>query len=123
SGNFAERFDFARPNPPPGQTPLPQWNVIVLGNYNETRAPTLAPNVLPSTSGKNQNGGAQVQGLYSRYFGKFGDYVSETMLGASFNEQKGTPYLNLPGGNVLIASSLADGGPTIGSLSFGGNSA
>jgi len=123
NGNFAERIDFARPNPPPGQTPLPQWNVVMLGNYQETRAPNLAPTALPATTGKVQNGGAQVQGLYSRYFGKFGDYVSETMAGVSFNEQKGTPYLELPSGNVLIASSLATGGPTIGSLSFGGNSA
>ncbi|HEX4681252.1 MAG TPA: carboxypeptidase-like regulatory domain-containing protein [Gemmatimonadaceae bacterium] len=123
SGNFAERIDFARPNPPPGQTPLPQWNVVMLGNYNETRAPNLAPTALPATTGKVQNGGAQVQGLYSRYFGKFGDYVSETMAGVSFNEQKGTPYLALPSGNVLIASSLAGGGPTLGSLNFGGNSA
>jgi hypothetical protein len=123
SGNFVERFDFARPNPPPGQTPLPQWNAVVLANYAETRAPNLAPTALPATTGKNQNGGAQLQGMYSRYFGIFGDYVNETSVSTSFNEVKGTPYLALPSGNVLIASSLAGSGPTIGSLNFGGNSA
>jgi hypothetical protein len=94
----------------------------MLGNYAETRASNLGPTALPATTGKVQQGGAQVQGLYSRYFGRFGDYVSETMAGVSFNEQKGTPYLTLPSGNVLIASALAAGGPTIGSLNFGGNS-
>jgi len=62
-----------------------------------------------------------VQGLYSRYFGVRGDYVNETSVGASFDETKGSPYLTLPGGNVLIASSLSSTEATIGSLGFGGN--
>ncbi len=122
SANFAERFDYALPNPPAGQTPPPQWNVVVLGNYSETRAASLTPTALPASTGKTSVGGAQVQGMYSRYFGARGDYVNETSLGASFNETKGSPYAALPSGNVLIASSLDGTTPTIGSLAFGGNS-
>jgi hypothetical protein len=122
SGNFVQRFDFARPNPPPGQTPLPEFNAVVLGNYSETRSALLSPTALPATNGKTSNGGGQVQAAYSRYFGAHGDYVNETSAGVSYNETRGTPYLALPGGNVLIASSFAGAEPTIGSLAFGGNS-
>jgi hypothetical protein len=122
AGNFIERFDYALPNPPAGRTPPPQWNGIVLGNYSETRSQTLSPTALPATTGKVSNGGAQAQAMYSRYFGEKGDYVNETAASVSYNESKGTPYLALPSGNVLIASSFAGAEPTIGSLAFGGNS-
>lgn len=122
SGNFAERFDYALPNPPAGRTPPPQWNAVVLANYSETRAALLSPTALPATTGKSSNGGAQLQAMYSRYFGALGDYVNETSAGVSINETKGTPYFSLPSGNVLIASSIAGAAPTIGSLGFGGNS-
>ena len=79
--------------------------MIVGVNYSETRGSSLSPTAPPATTGKNSNGGAMLQGLYSRYFGKFGDYVNETSAGVSFTEIKGTPYLALPSGNVLIASS------------------
>ena len=120
--NFVERFDYALPNPPPGQTPKPQWNAVLLGNYSETRAQSLSPTVLPANSGKTSNGGGQLQTGYSRYFGMRGDYVNETAAAVSYNEQRGTPYLELPSGSVLIASNLGASDPTIGSLGFGGNS-
>ena len=66
AGNFIERFDYALPNPPAGQTPPPQWNAIVLGNYSETRSQTLSPTALPATTGKVSNGGGQAQAMYSR---------------------------------------------------------
>lgn len=123
SGSFLERFDYLLPNPPPGKTPAPTWNALVGLNYSETRGSSLTPTAPPATTGRNRVGGGLLQAIYSRYFGKFGDYVNETSAGLSFNETKGTPYLELPSGNVLIASSLAGAAPTIGSINFGGNSA
>ena len=123
SAQFIERFDRTLPAPPAGATPAPAWNVLVGGDYAETRAGSLSPTVLPASTGKNVNGGAFVQGLYSRYFGIYGRYVNETASGFSYRDSRGTPYLALPSGNVLIASSLAGAEPTIGSLNFGGNSA
>lgn len=122
SGNFVGRFDYALPNPPPGRTPPPTWNGVFLGNYSETRAVLLSPTSLPANTGKISNGGGQAQGMYSRYFGARGDYVNETSAGVSLNEQRGEPYLALPSGSVLIASSIAGAAPTLGSLGFGGNS-
>ncbi len=122
SGNFVSRFDYALPAPPPGRTPPPQWSGVVLGNYSETRAGSLSPVSLPANTGKSSNGGGQVQGMYSRYFGVRGDYVNETSASVSLNESRGEPYLALPSGSVLIASSIAGATPTAGSLGFGGNS-
>lgn len=122
SGNFGGRFDFALPNPPAGQTPPPTWNIVTLANYSQTRASSLTPTALPATTGVVSTGGAQLQGLYSRFFGAKGDYVNEMSLGGSFNETRGTPYLELPSGNVLVASAVG-GATAIGNLSFGGNSA
>ena len=116
------RFDYALPTPPPGRTPPPTLNGVVLANYSETRAAFLSPTSLPANSGKSSNGGGQVQGMYSRYFGARGDYVNETSAGISLNESRGEPYLSLPSGNVLIASSIAGAEPTFGSVGFGGNS-
>jgi len=119
-GSVLGRFDYSVPSNP-GATPPPQWNVVAGANYTETRGGGLSPTVLPATTGKSSRGGGLVQGLYSRYFGVRGDYVNETSVGASFDETKGSPYLTLPGGNVLIASSLSSTEATIGSLGFGGN--
>ncbi len=121
SGNFIERFDRALPNPPRDSTPHPSYSVIVGANYTEAAASALSPTSLPATTGKTTVGGGFLQGLYTRYFGQNGDYISETAAGASFNENRGSPYLALPSGNVIVASSLG-GDPTFSSLSFGGNS-
>lgn len=123
SGSYFERFDYALPSNGPGNAPPPAFNGVVGLTYSETRGSSLSPTIAPATTGKSTNGSALVQGTYSRFFGHFGDYVNETSAGLSFNQSSGTPYLELPSGSVLIASSLADATPTIGSLGFGGNSA
>ncbi|HXD48587.1 MAG TPA: hypothetical protein VN600_07435, partial [Gemmatimonadaceae bacterium] len=89
--------------------------------YAKTFGQSLSPLAPPALAGRTVRDNAYVQGLYSRYFGVYGSYVNETAANVSFNENKGTPYFALPTGNVLVASSLADGTPTFGNLSFGGN--
>ncbi|HEY4216407.1 MAG TPA: carboxypeptidase-like regulatory domain-containing protein [Gemmatimonadaceae bacterium] len=122
SALFLERFDRAVPNPAGNNAPAPIYSLIVGGNYLESAAPSLAPTTLPAYTGKTTTGGAFAQALYSTYFGAFGDYINETATGLSYRDTRGSPYLTLPSGNVLIASSLGADVPTIGSLNFGGNS-
>ena len=123
SATVAARFDHTLPSVGPGATPPPQWNVTTGGTYAKTYGQSLSPLAPPATSGRSVRDNAYVQGLYSRFFGAYGSYVNETAANVSFNESKGTPYFALPGGSVLIASSLADGTPTFGTVSFGGNGA
>jgi hypothetical protein len=122
SASFLSRFDRLIPTAFNGATPPPQLNIVTGANYSETRGQLLSPTALPATTGKSSRAGALLQSQYSRFFGPFGRYLNETSAGTSYNETRGTPYFELPAGNVLVASSLADSVPTIGSLSFGGNS-
>ena len=126
SALFLGRFDRAVPNLSPDRPPPPIYSLVVGGNYQQSEALGLSPVALPANSGKATNGGGFLQGIYARNFGKFGDYANETAANVSFNESRGTPYLALPSGSVLIASALpeADGStaPTVGTLAFGGNS-
>ncbi|MGH7620512.1 MAG: hypothetical protein ACREPM_25125, partial [Gemmatimonadaceae bacterium] len=116
--SYLERFDKA-PEPTPANRPRgPVVAATVIGKYSEAEALSLTPTLSPASSGKTTNALAGVQGLYTRYFGKDGDYLSETTSGLSLTSTRGTPYLDLPGGSVLVTSP--DG---IGSLGFGGNSA
>jgi hypothetical protein len=113
-----DRIDRAAAPRPPNAAPAPILAATVFGRFSQSEALSLSPTIEPSSSGKSTATLAGVQGLYSRFFGHDGDYVSETTSGLSLSATHGTPYLQLPGGSVLIAS---DSG--IGSLGFGGNSA
>ena len=116
--SLLERIDRA-PAPTVGTAaPGPVMAATLFAKYSQAEAQSLGPTVAPSFAGKSTSGLFGVQGIYSRYFGKDGDYVSETTSGVSVNTNSGTPYINLPGGSVLIASDAG-----LGALSFGGNSA
>jgi hypothetical protein len=123
SALFLERFDRAVPNPAGNKAPAPIYSLVVGGNYLENRGGSLSPTVLPASTGKSTTSGAFVQALYSTYFGAFGDYTNQSAAGFSYRDNRGSPFLELPSGNVLIASSLDGSTPEIGSLGFGGNSA
>jgi hypothetical protein len=115
--SFIDRIDRAASPTPRTAPPGPVLAATVFGKFAQSDALSLSPTVEPSASGKSTNALAGVQGLYSRFFGHDGDYISETTSGLSLSTTHGTPYLELPGGSVLVAS---DSG--IGSLGFGGNS-
>src|SRR5262249_28153569 len=106
SASFAGRFDRAIPASGPSVKPPPQSYMIVGGNYSEARGSSLAPTAAPANTGKSSRDGAFVQGMHSRYLGSYGDYANETSASISFDETRGTPYLVLPGGSVLITSAL-----------------
>jgi hypothetical protein len=118
---FLERFDRALPAPSPAVAPPPAFDLLVGANYADSRGLALSPTTLPTTTGKSFTGGGFLQGQYIRNFGRYGAYTNETSLGFSYADTIGSPYLALPGANVLIASSLAGSDPTLASLSFGGN--
>ncbi|MDB4878429.1 MAG: hypothetical protein JWM41_4875 [Gemmatimonadetes bacterium] len=116
--SFIDRVDRAQSPRPPSAAPAPILAATLFGRVAQSEALSLAPTIEPSSAGKSIGTLAGVQGLYSRFFGHDGDYVSETTSGLSLATTHGTPYLELPGGSVLVASASG-----LGSLGFGGNSA
>jgi hypothetical protein len=122
SASVLGRFDRALPNAA-GAIPAPIWNVMFGANASQSTSASIAPTSIPAASGTTTDVNLMLQGLYSRFLGKYGDYINETSTNLTFVETRGSPYLSLPSGNVLIASTTDAGGvPTIGSLAFGGNS-
>jgi hypothetical protein len=116
--SYLERFDIAPPPTPPNTIPGSIRAMTVYGKYSRSEAQTLTPTAVPGFAGAATAASGGVQGLFAKYFGKDGDYVNELTSGLSFNSNRGTPYVELPSGSVLVASDLG-----IGSLVFGGNSA
>lgn len=116
--SFIERVDRAPPSTRAGAPPGPTLGATVIARYSQSQAQALSPSTAPGSGAKSTSGIAGVQGIYSRYFGRNGDYVNEMTSGISLSSAHSAPYLDLPGGSVLVASDIG-----LGSLAFGGNSA
>ena len=123
SVSFTERVDHRLPTVPFGSTPLPAWSLTAVGSYSGSDPASLSTSALSTFAGTSSNVAGTLQGEYTRYFGKDGGYLNEITSALSYNEARGSPYFELPGGNVLIASQLPDGTTGLGALTFGGNSA
>ncbi len=98
----------------------PRFGVVGAAAYSST-APTAASALAPPAhDGHRSSGMASVQLNQSRYFGKDASYLDETRSAFSVNVQRASPYLDLPAGSVLVASSLSDGSLGLSRLQFGG---
>ena len=120
--SFTERIDHQLPTVPRGSVPLPAWALTTVVSYANADPSSLSPVSPTTTGGTTSSANGFLQGQYTRYFGKDGAYLNETSSALQYSDNRGTPYLSLPGGNVLIASALPDGTTGLGALNFGGNS-
>jgi len=105
---------------PPTSTTGQAFNITYNASVNRSTAVSMVPTELPSHSGDRTNWSAGLQGKHTNYFGFL---LSETSLGISRNKNYGTPYLDLPSGNVRVNSAFADGTPSVQNVGFGGNPA
>jgi hypothetical protein len=115
-GSVLGSFDFAPPSSTSGQA----INLTVNGAWNKS-SPAFPPTTqLPAAtlSATNWNGSARLR--HSNYFGFL---LSETGLSVSGSKNYTTPYVSLPGGNVLVHSDFADSTSGVQLLQFGGSSA
>lgn len=119
SAEFLGRFDRSLPRTR-GETPNPEWHFLVGADYMKSNASSLSPIASPATAGSTTRSSGFLQGFYSRYFGRFGDYVNETVNALSYRRESEAPYIALPSGTVLVASTLPALASTLGALSFGG---
>ena len=102
-------------------TPLNStWGVLGFANLSRRRALSVSPLTLPSHGGETSQADAAVQGLYSLYFGKQRDNLTEFRTSYGIATSSSEPFVRLPDGRVLVSSSLgANSG--VASLAFGGN--
>jgi len=106
--------DFSPPNSTSGQSVGLTFNA----NYNKSTSVAGGSTMLPSASGDRANWGGGLQGRHSGYLGMI---LSESQAGFNISKNYADPYVELPSGQVLVASDLAGTSGSVRSLSFGGN--
>jgi hypothetical protein len=78
----------------------------------------LAPTATATHSGHAVEQHAMLQGLFSTYF--HGDWLTDLRSSIAIGRDRTTPYLALPGGSVLVTSTLDDDPGGVTALEFGG---
>jgi hypothetical protein len=81
----------------------------------------LAPTATAAHAGRSTEQLGMLQGLFSTYF--HGDWLTELRSSITIGRDRTIPYLALPGGTVLLSSTLGDEPGGVAPLQFGGNGA
>jgi hypothetical protein len=97
------------------------WGITGYGKWARTQGQGLSPTGTPAHAGTSSQTISMVQGEWSTYFGK--DYLADVRSGLTMTRNASAPYLRLPDGRVLVASTFPDGSGGVSNLSFGGNAA
>ncbi|MGD0992165.1 MAG: carboxypeptidase regulatory-like domain-containing protein [Gemmatimonadales bacterium] len=108
-------FDFM----PPTSASAQALNLTVNGSWNRAAPASALGTQLPTSSFgfTNWNGSARLQ--HTAYLGFV---LSETGLSWSLSQRYLSPYLEQPGGGVLVQSDFADGTSGVQMIQFGGTS-
>lgn len=93
------------------------WNLTVVGNVGED-AIGAGPLSTTTRGGDRRSAAFTTQAVYSRFFGEM---LNETRSSLGLTSVTGTPSLSLPGGVVLVSSSLPDGSTGFRGVDLGGN--
>jgi len=96
------------------------WGLLAYGKISSDNSQGITPTATLSYGGSSSQAIGTLQALYSTYI--HGDYLNEERSSFSYSRNKTDPFLALPGGRVLVASSFPDGTGGLTSLNFGGNS-
>ncbi|HUQ46898.1 MAG TPA: carboxypeptidase regulatory-like domain-containing protein [Gemmatimonadaceae bacterium] len=115
SGSLFGSVDIAPPSSSSGQA----LNISFNGNWSKQSPSSIFATELPAHSGDRTNWRGGLQARSNTYFGV--GILSETSLGVSASKSWGTPYLQIPGGQVRVNSDFADGTSGVQNLVFGGN--
>lgn len=94
------------------------FNLAYNGGWNSVGPQAIATSQTPGSLGRSKamNGALQL-----RHTNFFASILTESMLAFSASRNESEPFLDLPGGTVLLSSTLDDGTVTARSLSFGGS--
>ena len=114
-GSILGSFDLAPPTWSSGQA----LNLTMNGSWNRSAPASALSTQLPTSafSFTNWNGSARL-----RHTAYLGFVLSETGLSLSLSRRYLRPYLEQPGGSVLVHSDFADGTSGVQLIQFGGTS-
>lgn len=104
---------------PPGSRTGQAVTLTGNGSWNGTSPVSGSVSELPSHSGERTNWNGGLGARHSAYFNR--GILTETNLNLSASRNSGSPFFELPGGNVRVNSVLPDGTEGVRVLSFGGN--
>jgi hypothetical protein len=113
NGSVLASVDVSPPNSTSGQA----LGFTLNGNWGKQSPASGAPTQFASFAGDRTNWNAGLQARHSAYLKMV---LTESSAGLNLTQDHGTPYLRLPAGRVLVASTL-DEGSGVQSLLFGGN--
>jgi hypothetical protein len=114
SGSLLGTFDWAPKSPTSGQA----FNIAFNGSYSDAGPQNAFALQTPSAlnASTNISGGSQLR--HTNYFNN--GVLTESMVSVSGSHSTIDPFLELPGGSVLVTSRLDDGTTATRSLGFGG---
>ena len=114
-GSVFGSFDFAPPSSTRGQA----FSLAFNGGWSRQSPIGSIATALPSNGGERTSWNGGLQGRHNSYFG-FG-ILTETTVGINQSRNYGAPYLDMPGGRVLVNSIFGDGSSGVQNLLFGGS--
>ncbi len=120
NASFIARFDHAPYNWSNFEAARTTWGLLAYGKLGSDNAVGTTPISTAGHGGSTSQAIGMLQGLYSTYFR--GDYLNEERSAFTFSHNRSEPYLKLPDGRVLVASSFPDRTGGLTSLTFGGSS-
>jgi hypothetical protein len=120
NASFIGRFDHAPYNWSNFQPARTTWGMLAYLKLASDNAVSVSPTSTAAHGGSSSQAIGMLQALYSTYF--HGNYLNEERSAFSYSRNRSEPYLSLPDGRVLVASSFPDGTAGLTSLGFGGNS-
>lgn len=117
--SFIARIDHSPYNWTTFQPAKTTWGLLAYGKFSHDNATGMTPTASAAYGGSDSKAIGMLQALYSTYF--HGNYLNEERSAFSYSRDHSTPFLALPSGRVLVASSFPDGTGGLTSLNFGGN--
>lgn len=94
------------------------FNLAYSGSWNSVGPQAVATSQTPGSLGDSRRWNAGTQLRHTNFFDAI---LTESLLSFSASHNSSKPFLELPGGSVLVTSTLDDGTATTRSLTFGGS--
>ncbi len=125
-GRLSFRFDF-EPNVPPSQpgsfflndATFDDYYLEMGGTVRNTGGTQIGPTSIPSSGGETTHHDGWAQFTSAKYLPR--NTLNETTISVGGAEDQTNPYLDLPSGNILLASGLSDGSVGISNVRLGGS--